>query len=121
MQNSTLLFLAMVCSFPQTVAAQSAFAIVEGVTKDQTGAVLPGTTLQIRSTGSGQRWTALADAQGHYVFPNLASGPAEIRAEFNGMQPHTQRLNLVAEQRITLDITLGAADVSEHVDVTAST
>ena len=121
MRNSLLLYLAViVCILSEPIAAQSGYAIVEGVVKDQTGAVLPGTKIEVRSTQSGQHWTVLSDGQGRYSFPNLASGRAEMRAVFSAMQPHTQQLNLVAEQRLTLDITLSAAAVSEQVQVTAS-
>src|SRR5262245_2496456 len=109
MRKSSILILAViVCSLAKPVCAQT-FAVLEGVIKDQTGAILPTAKLEIRSVGSGQRWNATSDGQGRYVFPNLATGAAELRAEFSGMQPYTQLLNLIAEQHLRLDITLGAA------------
>src|SRR5262249_7341177 len=116
----TFMSLVLVYGSNQPATAQSAFAILEGVIKDRTGAVLPGTKIEVHSPQSGQRWSAISDASGRYVFPNLTAGPAEIRAEFAGMRPHAQGLSLAPEQRLTLNITLDAAAVSEQVEVTAS-
>src|SRR5262245_42426178 len=103
-KSSTLILAVIVCSLAKPVCAQSTFAVLEGVIKDQTGAILPTAKLEIRSAGSGQRWNATSDGQGRYVFPNLATGAAELRAEFSGLQPYTQLLNLIAEQHLRLDI-----------------
>lgn len=106
--------------FVSSAIAQSGLSTLEGIVKDQTGAILPQAKLELRLTQTGQRWATVADAQGRYAFRNVSSGTAELQAHFEGMQSYAQTVNLVADQRLTIDVTLGAATLSEQIKVIAS-
>src|SRR5258708_38942588 len=104
--------------FAWPVAAQEQRGSIEGVIKDASGAVLPGTTVTLES-GSGAKLEATTDAQGLYRFPSLLPGRYTVNANLAGFRPGKQadvEVNLGTVKKV--DFSLGVGAVSETVQVT---
>src|ERR1700752_923388 len=71
--------------FPAGAAAQD--AQLQGVVKDQSGAVIPGASVSVHSPTTGARRSMTTDAAGRYVFALLGPGDYTVTAELNGFQP----------------------------------
>src|SRR5713226_4644181 len=81
------------------LVAQEQTATLEGVINDQSGAPLPGVSVEAVST-KGQHFSTQSDSIGHYRFPSVPPGVYTITATLSGMQ--TARLRNV-------EVTLGSA------------
>ena len=54
------------------VLAQSTTATIQGVVRDDQGAVIPGATVTVRNVLTGQSRSAASQEEGQYRFPNLS-------------------------------------------------
>jgi hypothetical protein len=71
----------------RVVAAESAAVVVGGSVQDQTGAVLPGATVElVTASGSAVQATA-ADAVDTFRCDHVAAGQYELRAQYEGFKP----------------------------------
>ena len=57
---------------------------IEGIVKDETGAVLPGVTMRLTHLGIGISLSARTSPEGLFVFPLLPVGRYEVSARFRG-------------------------------------
>src|SRR5689334_23949175 len=102
--------------FAQAVQTSS----LTGTVKDETGAVLPGVTVNASSPSQvGGVQTTVTDSQGVYRFPALHPGVYEMEATLAGFKT-VKRGNVVLAlgTTTTIDIALAVASVSETVQVT---
>jgi hypothetical protein len=60
------------------VWGQGSTAQINGVVKDQTGAVLPGTEVTATQTDTGIARSTITDETGSYILPNLPTGPYRL-------------------------------------------
>lgn len=91
--------------------AQQSTASVIGTVQDSSGAAIPGATITVRNTETGQTRSVTADALGNYAALSLAVGQYEIRGEKEGFAPmvRTGITLLVGEQAVVkLQLELGA-------------
>lgn len=110
--------LAGVCA---TVSAQEFRATVSGRVTDQSGAIVAGVNITIRSAATGDTSQAVADSDGHYQVPFLNPGEYTVTAEKAGFQKSVQQgLRLQIAERSTLDIQLSLGEVSQAVTVEAN-
>ncbi len=65
-------------------AAQEQRASIEGTVKDNTGAVLPGVTVEAKSLTQGNVVSTATDGQGMFRFPALTPGAYEVTATLAG-------------------------------------
>jgi len=101
-------------------AAQEQRASIEGTVKDNTGAVLPGVTVDAHSLSQGGVSTVVTDANGNFRFPSLAPGAYEVTAKLSGFTPTKfSRVELTLGQTKTLDMQLAVSGLSESVQVTS--
>jgi len=101
-------------------AAQEQRASIEGTVKDNTGAVLPGVTVDAKNLSQGGVASAVSDAGGYFRFPSLAPGAYEVTAKLSGFTPKTfSRVELTLGQTKVLDMALGVSGLSETVQVTS--
>ena len=63
--------------------------IVAGTVTDQTGGVLPGTSVDIRPEGAQRVLETVTDSTGAYRFENLPPGPAELTFRLIKLQHHS--------------------------------
>jgi hypothetical protein len=93
---------------------------INGVIRDNTGAVLAGTALTAANIDTGQEVRTTTDEIGAYTFPLLRPGRYRITAEQQGFQ-RLIRENVVVNtsERMRLDMTMEVGAVTESVTVTS--
>lgn len=116
-------FLALV-SFTALFAAGTAWAVsggsLAGTVKDQSGGVVPGAGLTIVNNALRTEFKATADAQGNYVFPNLAVGQYTLSIDADGFRPQKKsNLTIDADSAVRLDATLQLGEKAEEITVSA--
>ena len=105
--------------FAWPIAAQEQRGSIEGVVKDSSGAVLPGVTVEARSS-AGAVLSSTTDTEGAYRFPSVAPGTYEITATLQGFTPKKQAdVSVGLGQIKKVDLALGLAGVAESVQVVA--
>lgn len=104
---------------PVFLAAQADRGSINGQITDNTGAILPQTSVVLRNEATGVVQSTSSNDQGIYNFPNLNPGSYTISVDRSGFKKtehvHTVvDVNQVNRQNITLDI----GSTSEVVEVT---
>ncbi len=89
MRARTFAALMVALLFAWPIAAQEQRGSIEGVVKDSSGAVLPGVTVEARSS-AGAVLSSTTDTEGVYRFPSVAPGTYEITATLQGFTPKKQ-------------------------------
>lgn len=113
---------ALVAAFTGPVAAQETTGTIIGAVTDQTGGVLPGTTVQIKHLQTGRIVEQVANEDGRYTAPLLQPGSYEVTFTLSGFQPVTVKgIELHVNDRIEINGKLGVGGVSETVQVSAAT
>lgn len=114
----TLLFLLMVfCAMP-AFAQQT--GTISGKAADQSGAVLPGVTVEARSTVLPGARVAVTASNGSYQLAALPPGSYTITFTLSGMQTVTRKVDALLGQDVALNVTLAVSAVNETVNVTAA-
>src|SRR5687767_4795531 len=99
-----------------------ATAQLNGRVTDDSGAVLPGTTVTAVQTDTGFTRTVVADESGAWVMPNVPIGPYRLEISLQGFRTHTQTgivLQVNANPVINASLSLG--NVEETVTVVGAT
>src|ERR1700757_3692104 len=69
-----------------TAYSQGTTATISGVVRDQTGAVLPGVSIQVTNKDTGVARTTLTDEAGRYRLPALDSGTYTVQGSLQGFR-----------------------------------
>src|SRR5260370_21957053 len=94
---------------------------IGGNVVDPSGALIPGAKVTITEVGTGLTRSAASDEQGRYVIPSLRPATYELTSENPGFSKFVQRgITLLADQSLTLNITLRVGGVAEEVTVEAA-
>src|SRR6266516_2786711 len=81
---------------PAAAWAQTAqVGVIAGTVKDQTGAVLPGVTVEAKHQEKGSSRTAVTDSSGKYRMAQLPPGPYTVTASLSGFDTRTMKNNIV--------------------------
>ncbi len=115
---SYVLAATLIGASPTFLHAQSDTGKVTGTVEDTTGAVLPGTTLKLANTGTGDVKTATSTADGNFTFPALTRGSYQVTATHNGFQTTTQNFTLEVSQTQTILLHLAPGTEATEVHVT---
>ena len=103
-------------AFAQSTAINGA---IEGVTKDSTGAVLPGVTVNVTNVDTGATRTLTTNAAGEYRALLLPLGSYRVRAELSGFKAlERSGFSLSAGRTVEINFTMEVGGVSEVVSVT---
>jgi hypothetical protein len=106
---------------PALVAAQAVTGTILGVITDSTGAVMPGTTVTLTNTGTGQVRAVTTDSNGEYTAPSLPTGRYAIKAELSGFKTvSVADITLGVDQHFRLNLKLEVGAVEESVTVTGA-
>lgn len=117
LMRTTTLLLALLATTATTVFAQSLTGSINGVVRDEQGAVLPGATVTL--TGRFGTTTQVTDGEGAYRFPALEVGTYQMRADLAGFKTGVQGpIVMTAGRTVTLDVSLAVGSISEAVTVT---
>src|SRR5439155_1965733 len=119
-RNILLAALSMI-TLPLPAMAQGVGAI-GGTVKDESGAVMPGTTVTLSSPGViGGDQTTVTDATGAYQFTRLVPGTYSVKAELQGFRTVVQgNIRVSADNTSRADLLLAVGDVSETITVAGS-
>ncbi len=111
---SLLLLLALVS--PAMTQEQS--GSIQGVVRDAQGGVLPGVSVEARSTRNAGVVTSVTDTNGSFRFPALPPGSYEFTAALTGFSPAKSAATVVLGQLLRVDLTLKVGGMTESVQVT---
>lgn len=101
-----------------SLTAQSARGTINGVVKDTTGAVIPGSLVTVTNQGTGTAATAQSQADGFYMVPQLLPGYYGVSATAAGFKRlNIQDLKLDVGTTLTQDVVLEVGQVTENVTV----
>lgn len=105
------------------VFASAAFAqgtsSLRGVITDANGAVIPQTVVKLTNVDTSASRSTLSNETGDYLFPQVAPGSYEVRAEQKGFAVTVQRVMLQVNTPATMNIKLEIGQVTETVNVSA--
>src|SRR5437667_5411470 len=103
---------------PCLAFAQTATATIVGVVKDTSGALIPGVSITVKHTDTGQTRTAISTDSGSYNVPLLPVGAYEISTMMPGFKQQLRRgVNLVIGQQAVIDLTLEVGAAAEQITV----
>jgi hypothetical protein len=101
--------------------AQSDAGTITGFVRDQSGAVVPGAAVVIKSEATAEEHKVTTDANGHYTVPNLSPGLYTLTATATGFKTFSSNHNtLDASSTISLDGILAVGATTETVEVSAT-
>src|SRR5712691_4978164 len=101
------------------VFAQTSAATILGVVRDASGALVPGVSITVKHTESGQTRTVVSGERGTYNAPLLPVGAYEITTTMPGFKQMVRSgINLVVGQEAVVDLTLEVGAAAELVTVT---
>jgi hypothetical protein len=111
------LMIALLLALP--AAAQEQRGSIEGIVKDNSGAVLPGATVEAHSS-TGAVLSTTSDTDGSFRFASVQPGTYEVTATLQGFAPGKVPNVIVGLGQIKkVDFALGIQGVQETVQVTA--
>lgn len=107
---------ALCCALSGLALAQEQRGAVEGTVRDETGAPLPGASVEARRESAGASLRTSTDQDGVYRFVALAPGRYVISASWSGLAP-ARRPSIDVGLGVVLraDFTLGIAKEQEVV------
>jgi outer membrane receptor protein involved in Fe transport len=112
--------LGAMCLLLATAAfAQVTTADILGRVTDSSGAVLPGATITIVNTATGDTRTLTSTDTGDYVFNLLPIGSYTVTIELQGFSPQKTMVTVSSGDRARVDAKLALGTVSENIQVTA--
>jgi outer membrane receptor protein involved in Fe transport len=100
--------------------SQSSGGAIEGVVRDESGAVLPGVAVTVRNPATAFVRATETDGAGRYRAPLLPVGGYEVTAALEGFATvKHEGLELSIGQTLVVDLTLGLAATEEAIVVVA--
>src|SRR5690348_8474738 len=105
--------LAIALMIPAGASAQVESGKVVGTVTDQSGAILPGVTVTLKSVSRATTRTTVTDAKGIYVFAGLVPGPYEITSELTGFSSKQAKATVAVGATVAVDIALAMGAQSE--------
>lgn len=102
-----------------TVLGQAGQGSITGIITDANGAVVPATTIKIKSVAQGTEITTTSSSSGIYTFTSLAPGLYDVTVEAANFSAQTRRVEIQVGRTTDVNFALGAADVAAEVIVTA--
>ncbi|HEX4948349.1 MAG TPA: carboxypeptidase regulatory-like domain-containing protein [Blastocatellia bacterium] len=109
----------MVLCFSTAAFAQTTSTIT-GTIRDQSGAIIVGAKITAKQVETNSTRTAVSDAAGRYVLPEMRIGLYQIRAEMNNFRPVEREFRLTLGETATFDLEMVAAGVDVQIDVTSN-
>ena len=105
--------------FANLATAQETRGSIEGVIKDSSGGVLPGVTVEAKSS-QGSVSVAASDPSGKYRFPSLIPGRYAVTAAMQGFKKASvENVDLLLGQILQVNFDLSIGGLTEDVQVSA--
>jgi hypothetical protein len=116
-----VLLLSFLAFGPRESRAQQGTGSIMGKVTDSTGAVIPGAAITITNQATLGGTTLASGDDGSFSSPPLPAGTYTVEAEKNGFRSASQQnYELNVDQRAELNFVLKTGDVSQSVDVQAT-
>jgi hypothetical protein len=120
MRVFAVLFIALgVLALAGPSAAQSS-GTIEGAVKDQSGAAVPGATVEMHNPVSGYDRNAVTDIEGKFHFTNVPFNPYHLVTKAQGFAPYTQDVDVRSSVAVTVQISLKIGTAATSVTVEAN-
>ena len=117
--GTSMVFVLSLLFTQQPLPAQATTGSILGVVEDESGGVLPGTTITAIHLETNETRTAITGDTGGYRVAQLPLGRYEIQAELPGFNTGVRRpITLTVGRQAVVDFTLTVGSVSEKVVVT---
>lgn len=101
------------------LTAQVPTAVLTGVVKDSTGAVVPNVKVTATNTGTNLSRSVVTDESGNFRIAPLNPGPYRVDAEASGFKKATvPEVVLEVGQQARIDVDLQVGDVTQTMEVT---
>jgi hypothetical protein len=115
-----MFFGSSLCAASAAAQASRVGATLEGIVRDNSGAIIPHSKLTIRNALTSQSRTVTTDEQGFFRAEQLPVGRYDVRVEQAGFAPYRHAgVEASLGQTVRLDIVLALASASEQVTVSA--
>lgn len=101
-----LFMVALLMLLPVSAAAQTLRASVRGTIYDPNHAVIPAARISLTSVATGERRTAASGSDGEYAISSVPPGAYQLEVESRSFQKHTEKIELLVNQDLRLDVTL---------------
>jgi hypothetical protein len=112
---------ALIVAFNSGAALAQSTAELNGRITDESGAVLPGVTVTATQTDTGATRTVVTDGSGHYVMPNLPTGPYRLDVSLQGFRTYVQTgIVLQVATAPTINAVMAVGNLEETVAVEAA-
>lgn len=92
---------------------------LQGVVRDETGAVIPGADLAVTNLETGVTTRVVTNDVGYYSVPLLKQGRYQVTCSMPGFSSQSSQIRLEVGQVARLDFRLRIGEVTEVVEVTA--
>ena len=116
-----LAVLAIALMIPALVAAQTESGKISGTVTDQSGAVLPGVTINLKSVDRATTRSTVTNAQGEYVFASLVPGTYEVTAELSGFSTKQTRVTVSVGTTVAVNVQMQVGAQTEVITVVGET
>lgn len=108
-------------SFQPMVLAQSTVTgSINGTVTDSTGAVVPGASVTVRDTATGEATTFTTNGEGRFVASFLKPDTFEVSATATGLQSSTTSVQVLTGQISAINLTLSPSASKQTVMVSAN-
>lgn len=112
-------FLVLLALFSISAFGQT-FGEITGRVNDPSGAAVPGATMTLTNTATNAVRTTVSTGAGDYTFPSVPPGNYTVKAEHTGFKLATSNVVVQVQQSLRFDVTLEVGQVSQSVEVAAS-
>ena len=118
-----LLVTGLLLVFPSSrLQGQAVNATLLGTVTDVSGAVVPGTKVEIREVNTGSTRSIVTNESGNYVFADLPPGQYQVSVEKQGFKKEVHAaVDVLVNSTVRVDLKLEPGALSETIEVTADT
>ncbi|MFB3094276.1 MAG: carboxypeptidase-like regulatory domain-containing protein, partial [Candidatus Acidiferrales bacterium] len=121
MKGRVLVLVCFLCTLLAPEAyPQSLRGSIGGVVTDASQLPLPDVRVSLVHEGTNKSRTATTDAQGEFLVSLLPPGSYRLEAEREGYRKHLQRVVLLINQEIRIEVPLLPGSVSQQIEVTTT-
>jgi len=117
----TLSLFCLIICWGQSVQAQTIFGRISGTVRDTAGATIPNANVIVSNVATNLVRNVPSDEDGFFTVTNLPVGNYNVEVEKTGFKKAVHSgVSVVADARLTIDVTLEPGQITETVQVTAS-
>jgi hypothetical protein len=115
----SILLFAVAALLPLAATAQILYGSIVGNVTDSTGAAIPGASVSITNTGTGNVRETTTNAVGAYTVPTLQAGSYSVKVTAQGFRPaEVQNVTVTINTVTRTNLSLELGQVTESITVT---